>query len=97
MGVGNSLKFAPAAPNYKMKDIVRKKYQTTGVAGIAGHIRVLSIGGQDCLERVGFKDVKTVTTGYLPFWGRLSDFFVVLIKDMAIFWLLLDINNIISI
>lgn len=52
-----------------------KKYQDTGVSGTIGHIRVLTFRGlTDLLGKVGFKNVKVYTTGYLPFWGKLSDF-----------------------
>lgn len=44
--------------------------------GVAGHIRVFAMKGLiDLLHKVGFKEVKVKTTGYLPFWGILSDLF----------------------
>jgi len=51
------------------------KYQDTGVSGTVGHVRVLAFNGlKDILKKVGFKNIKIYTRGYLPFWGRLSDF-----------------------
>jgi len=52
-----------------------KKYQDVGLSGAVGHVRVLAFMGlKDLLKKVGFKDIKIYTKGYLPFWGRLSDF-----------------------
>lgn len=53
-----------------------EKWQDTGVSGTAGHVRVLAFRGlKDLLEKAGFKNVKVHTTGYLPLYGKLSDFF----------------------
>ena len=52
-----------------------KKWQDTGVSGLVGHVRVLAFKGlKNLLEKVGFKNVKVYTKGYLPFQGKLSDF-----------------------
>ncbi len=46
------------------------------MSGLVGHVRVLAFGGlKDLLEKVGFKNIKIHTKGYLPLWGKLSDFF----------------------
>lgn len=58
---------------FKNKDTF-EKYQATGVSGTVGHIRVLAYQGlKDLLEKVGFKNVKVYSRGYLPFWGLFSD------------------------
>jgi SAM-dependent methyltransferase len=52
-----------------------KRQQDTGVSGTVGHVRVLAFKGlRDLLEKVGFENIKVHTKGYLPFWGKLSDF-----------------------
>jgi ubiquinone/menaquinone biosynthesis C-methylase UbiE len=52
------------------------KYQKSGVTGTVGHIRVLAYRGlQEMLEVTGFRNVTLSSTGYLPFFGWLSDFF----------------------
>ncbi|HUT62788.1 MAG TPA: class I SAM-dependent methyltransferase [Anaerolineae bacterium] len=49
-------------------------WQSTGVSGSVGHVRVLAYRGlQHLLEKVGFKHVKVYSRGYLPLWGKLSD------------------------
>ena len=49
--------------------------QNTGISGLVGHVRVLSFSGlKDLLEKVGFKDVKVYTKGYLPLYSWVSDF-----------------------
>ena len=49
-------------------------WQATGVSGTVGHVRVLAYRGlKNLLERVGFKEVRIYTRGYLPLWGPLSD------------------------
>jgi SAM-dependent methyltransferase len=53
-----------------------KKWQSTGVSGTVGHVRVLAFNGlKNLLEKVGFKNVKIYAKGYLPLWGKLSDLF----------------------
>lgn len=53
-----------------------EKWQDTGVSGTVGHVRVLAFRGlKELLEKVGFKNVEVYTTGYLPLYGKLSDFF----------------------
>ena len=50
------------------------KYQSTGVSGTVGHVRVLAHTGlRDLIKKVGFRDVKVYSRGYLPLWGGLSD------------------------
>lgn len=40
-----------------------------------GHVRVLAFQGlNDLLAKAGFKNISMYTRGYLPFWGKLSDF-----------------------
>ncbi|MFH1706106.1 MAG: class I SAM-dependent methyltransferase [Patescibacteria group bacterium] len=52
-----------------------KKWQPYSVNGTVGHIRVLAFRGlENLLERVGFRKIKVFTRGYLPLFGRLSDF-----------------------
>lgn len=52
-----------------------EKWQNKGLNGTVGHVRVLAFGGlKDLLEKVGFKNIKIYTKGYLPFWGKISDF-----------------------
>lgn len=52
-----------------------KKWQDTGISGTVGHVRVLTFKGlKDILSKVGFINVKVYTKGYLPFWGKPSDF-----------------------
>lgn len=54
--------------------IFLNKYQKTGVTGTVGHVRVLAYRGlKDMLEVTGFKKVVLRSTGYLPFFGWLSD------------------------
>ncbi|MBN1293559.1 MAG: class I SAM-dependent methyltransferase [Candidatus Latescibacteria bacterium] len=49
-------------------------WQKSGVSGTVGHVRVLSYTGlNDLLIKVGFKQVRLNTRGYLPLWGKLSD------------------------
>ncbi len=49
-------------------------WQDSGVSGTVGHVRVLAYRGlRDLMEKVGFREVKVYTRGYLPLWGRLSD------------------------
>lgn len=51
-----------------------EKYQTYGCSGAVGHVRVLSYRGlKELVEKTGFREVKVLTTGYLPFWGNFSD------------------------
>lgn len=51
------------------------KYRDTGVSGTVGHVRVLALGGlKDLLIKVGFQNVEVHTRGYLPLWGKFSDF-----------------------
>lgn len=53
-----------------------KEYQATGVSGTVGHVRILAFQGlKDLLKKVGFKEIEIYTTGYFPFWGRLSNLF----------------------
>lgn len=52
-----------------------KRYQDAGISGTASHVRILAFKGlKDVLKQVGFKDVQVYSKGYLPFWGKLSDF-----------------------
>jgi len=49
-------------------------WQASGVSGTVGHVRVLAYRGlKDLLEKVGFREVRVYTRGYLPLWGPLSD------------------------
>lgn len=51
------------------------KWQSTGVSGTVGHVRVLAFRGlKDLLKKIGFKSVKVYTRGYLPLMGKVSDF-----------------------
>jgi len=50
-----------------------QKYQNTQISGTIGHVRVLAYCGlNDLLKKVGFKKIFISTTGYFPFWGRIS-------------------------
>lgn len=52
-----------------------KDNRSTGVSGIVGHVRVLAFNGlKDILGKTGFKRIKVLTRGYLPFYGGISDF-----------------------
>lgn len=52
-----------------------EKYQKSGVTGTVGHIRVLAYQGlKEMVEVTGFKKVILKSTGYLPFFGWLSDY-----------------------
>ena len=65
---------------YKDKNF-RDKYQQTGVSGTVGHIRVLTYRGlKDLLKFVGFKEVRVFSRGYLPLFGKISDFLCALDK-----------------
>lgn len=49
-------------------------WQGTGVSGTVGHVRVLAYRGlRDLMRKVGFRDVRVFTKGYLPLWGPVSD------------------------
>lgn len=49
-------------------------WQDSGVSGTVGHVRVLAYRGlQDLMVKVGFREVRVYTRGYLPLWGSLSD------------------------
>lgn len=51
-----------------------KKFQSKGMSGVGGHVRVLAFGGlKELMEKVGFKNVRVFTRGYLPLWGLVSD------------------------
>lgn len=50
-------------------------WQDTGVSGTVGHVRVLAYRGlKDILKMTGFNDVRVYSRGYLPLWGKVSDF-----------------------
>jgi len=50
-------------------------YLDKGVSGVNSHVRILAYKGlKDCMKQAGFKDVQIYSKGYLPFWGKLSDF-----------------------
>jgi SAM-dependent methyltransferase len=51
-----------------------QEWQSTGVSGTVGHVRVLAYSGlAELLSLVGFSNIKMYTRGYLPLWGWLSD------------------------
>jgi|BarGraNGADG00312_2_1021985.scaffolds.fasta_scaffold00187_4 SAM-dependent methyltransferase len=57
-------------------EAVRQTWQGMGLSGAAGHVRVLAYKGlEELLFKVGFRDVRVNTRGYLPLWGKSSDFF----------------------
>ena len=67
--------------NEKKEEKFLETYQDTGVSGTVGHIRVLAFKGlKDLMERIGFKDVRLYTRGYLPCWGIVSSFFCIIDK-----------------
>jgi len=50
------------------------KYQKSGVTGTVGHVRVLAYRGLlEMVKMAGFKKVVVSSTGYLPFFGWLSE------------------------
>lgn len=52
----------------------KEKYQSTGVTGTVGHVRVLAYKGlEEMVKKIGFKKVRAYTRGYLPFFGWVSD------------------------
>jgi len=52
-----------------------KKYLDAGISGTASHVRILAYQGlHDVLKQVGFNKVQVFSKGFLPFWGKLSDF-----------------------
>ena len=58
----------------KKDDFFIEKYQKTTISGTVGHVRVLAFRGlHDLLKKVGFKDIRIYSKGYLPFWGYLAD------------------------
>lgn len=58
-----------------------QKYQDTQISGTIGHVRVLAYCGlSDLLNKVGFEQIKMATTGYFPFWGKISDVLCLLDK-----------------
>ena len=58
----------------KKDDFFIEKYQKTTISGTVGHVRVLAFRGlHDLLKKVGFKDIRIYSKGYLPFWSYLSD------------------------
>lgn len=58
-----------------------EKFQDIGMCGVVGHLRVLSfIGLKELIEKVGFKNVRVFTRGYLPMWGLASDLFCAIDK-----------------
>ena len=60
----------PKDYGFQEKDIEHKGIE------VLSHTRVLAYQGLlDLLEKVGFKNIKLYTKGYLPFYGKLSDFF----------------------
>ncbi len=62
------------------------KYYSAGVIGTVGHVRVLAYAGlKDLMKKSGFVDIDIYSRGYLPFWGRLSDFFCKLDKRHGYF------------
>ncbi len=53
----------------------RQEWQAMGLGGAAGHVRVLAFAGlKELLLKVGFRGVSIFTRGYLPLWGKPSDF-----------------------
>lgn len=51
------------------------KYHKTGVSGVTGHVRVLAYRGLlDLMKFVCFKKINIQGTGYLPLWGKASEF-----------------------
>lgn len=49
-------------------------WQSTGISGTVGHVRVLSyIGLRDLMEEVGFRNIRMHTRGWFPLWGLASD------------------------
>jgi len=60
----------------KKDNIFLEKYQRSSVSGTVGHVRVLAFRElYDLLKKVGFRDIKIYSKGYLPFWSYLSDLF----------------------
>lgn len=50
-----------------------EKWEDAGIAGMMGHVRVISFAGlRDLLSKAAFKDVQVRTWGYLPLWGKIS-------------------------
>jgi len=50
------------------------RWQSTGVSGTVGHVRVLAYRGMtDMLKKTGYTGIRVRTKGYLPLWGWISD------------------------
>ncbi|MBU1086403.1 MAG: class I SAM-dependent methyltransferase [Candidatus Omnitrophica bacterium] len=74
-----------------------EKYQDTGLSGTVGHVRVLAFKGlEDLLAKVGFSEIKVYTTGYCPFWGKISEFLCYIDKRHGQFLISTGIKKIVE-
>ena len=70
--IGNPLIWHSEKPSNKTS---LKKYLDAGISGTASHVRILAYKGlKEIMKQAGFKNVRVYSRGYLPFWGKLSDF-----------------------